>query len=433
MQTKSSFCMTSVHGTPVRRRSWITCVALAGTACLLASQLVLADGCFVFKWDKKIDINEPTQKAIIVHDAGREDLLLQVKYQGPLEEFGWLIPVPSLPEVEKGSMDCFYELSKLTQQHFGMHYLNRGAAGTKGESDVNVVEIKTVGAYEVAILSAQDAGSLERWLKTQSYSIPNDKTGIIDEYVRKGWYFVAARIQLNRGVGFKMVSDGVSKGQVPGQPTRREIQTKLSSGELHPLLISFDTPKCVFPLRISAVNGRPSEVSLYVLATEPLLNRFILNKRFEGLEQQRARWEKDRPEREKSNDQSILHAQMLAYVARSPRTNEAEWSVEELEAMVKESQPPRSATLLENFFSVIPHQVLTNLYVTSEKIPKCGKAIHRLKGKSWYLTKEVRTFSPEEMQDLEFEPAVPALAGVLRTPAGPFAAPALSWLGRGSG
>jgi hypothetical protein len=42
----------------------------------LAASPAWADGCFVFKWNKAININEPTQKAIIVHDAGREDLLL---------------------------------------------------------------------------------------------------------------------------------------------------------------------------------------------------------------------------------------------------------------------------------------------------------------------------------------------------------------------
>ena len=79
----------------------------------------IADGCFVFKWDKRIDINEPTQKAVILHDAGREDMLLQVKYEGPLQEFGWLVPVPSVPKVGRGSMDASYELSELTQRHIG--------------------------------------------------------------------------------------------------------------------------------------------------------------------------------------------------------------------------------------------------------------------------------------------------------------------------
>ena len=38
-----------------------------------------ADGGFVvskFVWDKHKDINEPTQKAIMVYDAGREDMIL---------------------------------------------------------------------------------------------------------------------------------------------------------------------------------------------------------------------------------------------------------------------------------------------------------------------------------------------------------------------
>src|ERR1039457_3183890 len=54
---------------------------------------VRADGMFVapkFVWDKHKDITEPTQKAILVYDAGREDLILQVKYEGPVSEFGWL-------------------------------------------------------------------------------------------------------------------------------------------------------------------------------------------------------------------------------------------------------------------------------------------------------------------------------------------------------
>ena len=94
-----------------RHRSSFRCVVILLTLTALLHLAVLADGCFVFRWDKKIDINEPTQKAIILHDSGREDLLLQVKYEGPLEEFGWLIPVPSVPKVEQGSMEAFYELS----------------------------------------------------------------------------------------------------------------------------------------------------------------------------------------------------------------------------------------------------------------------------------------------------------------------------------
>jgi hypothetical protein len=185
-------------------------VVVAGIQLLIAS--AFADGCFVFRWDKKTDINEPTQKAVILHGGGREDLLLQVKYEGAVDEFGWLIPVPSLPKVERGSMDAFYELSQLTQLHFGTGLATRGgmtlSAAAEGHAPkVKVIETKTVGAYHVSILEAKDAGSLERWLKENGYSIPGGKREreIVDDYIRRGWFFVAAKINLNAS-GFKLVS-----------------------------------------------------------------------------------------------------------------------------------------------------------------------------------------------------------------------------------
>src|SRR5437868_6646933 len=251
-------------------------LAIFGISAALIVLPALGDGCFVFRWDKKADINEPTQKAIILYDAGREDLLLQVKYEGALEDFGWLIPVPSLPKVTKGSMQPFYELSQLTQRQFGTQdkVPTLGLARRGGPEEVKVIEVKTVGAYEVSILSVRDAGSLERWLHAHGYSIPEGKGSIIDEYVQKNWYFIAAKIQLTGETALKVVS-----GTSPNDPEakgkgRKAVQKQLSSGELHPLLISFDTPKCVFPLRISAVSGRPSEVSVYMLSAEPLLDPF---------------------------------------------------------------------------------------------------------------------------------------------------------------
>jgi HEAT repeat protein len=53
----------------------------------------------------------------------------------------------------------------------------------------------------------------------------------------------------------------------------------------------------------------------------------------------------------------------------------------------------------------------------------------RLKSKSWYLTKQVWTFRPEEMHDLEFQPALPVLAAALPSPAGGAAAGVLWHLG----
>jgi hypothetical protein len=393
----------------------------------LTSVRGFADGCFVFEWNQAIDINEPTQKAIIVHDQGREDLLLQVKYEGPLEDFGWLIPVPSLPKVKKGSMEPFYELSQLTQRKFGGSP-TKGVATlgvlSAGRDEVEVIEIKTVGAYEVAVLSARDSGSLARWLKAHGYSIPDGKREIVEEYIRKGWYFIAAKIHLNKGVGFREISKTSPKGSEASGKAREAVRKQLSSGELHPLLISFDTATCIYPLKISAVGGKPSEVSLYVLSGEPLLESFTFGQACAKLAGSYAEWEQQRPQRLGASTKAMQESRQITLTVmmtaprnpvRSPESTSRprDWSNEDMEALARESTMGYPEPNLDHAFSVSPELLLQQMRLESGKTPQSAKAIPRLRGKDWNLTKVVWTFSPAEMQDLEFVPAIPALAPMM--------------------
>lgn len=422
-----------------------TCLLLFCVISTFAVAPVLADGCFVFKWDKKTDINEPTQKAIIVHDAGREDILLQVKYEGALSEFGWLIPVPSLPNVQKGSMEAFYELSQLTQRRFGVPQAEtRGdlappnAAGPA--EPVKVIAIKTVGAYEVAVLSAKDSGSLARWLESHGYSLPDGKAVIVDDYIRKGWYFVAAKIQLEKPVAVNIVAGSSPKQSKLSSREQKAVRRKLASGELHPLLISFDTPTCVFPLKISAVGGHPSEVSLYVLSAQPLLNQFVFDEACKNLEQRRAEWDQSRAQREQMRQKSKQNMEVLglAFLARPnsrPSDSFAGQSdarnsfIEDLNTIAKEIIQPLPKNSLEDDFYVSSEEFFQCMEVGSEQLPRTASSLTRLKGKHWFLTKIVRTFAPAEMGDLEFVPAIPAMAKVLSRPIGRAAGEALPLLG----
>jgi hypothetical protein len=423
-----------------RNRARLICVILFIVFGRLTLPPVLGDGCFVFRWNKSIDINEPTQKAIIVYDAGREDLLLQVKYEGPLEEFGWLIPVPSLPTVEKGSMQPFYELSQLTQQQWWVHHkvdvLSAGTEGGQGEA-VKVIEIKTVGAYQIAILSARDAGSLGRWLQAQDYSIPKAKAGIIDEYIRKGWYFVAAKISLSEpGTSTKSPTAATQGTNATARP-RKAIQKQLASGELHPLLISFDTPKCIYPLSISAVSGKPSEVSLYVLCSEALLDKFIFDSARRGLDQRLAELEQGKPDRAKARQTSEQRRRVMQFSlllhgfssrAEWDTQRDRGWSLEDLIAISKEGQPSASPIDLYDEFYASPYELLQSVSATPVQLTQSARDLPRLRAKTWYLTKQVWTFRPEEMHDLEFQPAVPSLRAILPTRIGAMAVTLLTHL-----
>ncbi len=407
---------------------------------------VRADGCFVFKWNKAIDINEPAQKAILFHDSAREDLLLQVKYDGALKDFGWLIPTPTLPKVEEGKMEPFYELSQLTQRHFGtsdstMQGRPRGMLSADGEDEgVKVIEIKTVGAYEVSILSAKDASSLQHWLQAHEYSVPEGKSEIVEDYTRRGWYFVAVKIQLNGSLGFKIVSAASSKDAQSAVKARKTLQSKLSSGELHPLLITFDTPKAVFPLKISAVGGKPSEVSLYIIAAEPLLNGFIFGKSVEELSRQHAQWEDEKSARAeqlqkmRENSRAMgLRFFLDSFYNTSRRDPIPErlrdYTQDDLVALAREELGPIPTERLGEIFYAEPGGMLQCLRLTAEQIPVCARTFSRLKAGEWYLTKQVYAFAATEMRDLAFEPALAALSRTMSQPVGEVSSQSLAKLG----
>ncbi|HTB82036.1 MAG TPA: DUF2330 domain-containing protein [Candidatus Sulfotelmatobacter sp.] len=371
---------------------------------LTAATNAFADGMFVvqkFVWDKHTDINEPTQKAILAFDSGQEDLILQVKYEGPVDEFGWLIPVPNPPQVKLGSMKCFYELSRFTQMRFESEGYGRGHygdtmslnAGGPGDTEppVKVVEIKTVGAYQIAVLSTKDTGALEQWLTANQFYFPTNKTDVLDSYVQQHWYFIAVKINLGKfGPGKSITAANTA------------ISGELAAGELNPLQISFASDRCVFPLKISSVNGRPSEVQVYVLSPEPLLEQAMLEQKLplmysNAMVRAQARAESMRKTQSRSGLLAAIDSRREKRMAETP-------------------QPERGE--LWPYAQVAPGD-----------LPDSAKLIPRLRGKSWWLTKQTWNFQPEEMRDLTFVPAFPYFSGLLATRYGYFAAANLAVFG----
>jgi HEAT repeat protein len=385
---------------------------------------VQADGMFVapkFVWDKHKDINEPTQKAIIVYDNGREDLILQVKYEGPVSEFGWLVPVPNLPTVQKGSMECFYELSQFTQRHFEWPYPSGSTQKTtlgvndgerNSEPPVKVIEIKTVGAYEVAVLSTRDSGALAKWLDANQFYFPTNKTEVLDDYVKRHWYFVAVKINLDKSEGFQLMSESTRGREAAKAGYSTELKG-LAAGELHPLQISFASDRCVYPLKISSVNVRPSEVQVYVLSPEPLLETTMLEKKLPLIY---------------SNDlahavgrgQSYKNMRMLNRRLPVQNRNSPPPLLSQDESEIKRISTTPAASLDE---------LLPFAKITKSDLAESSKWIPRLAERAWWLTKQTWTFQPEEMRDLEFAPAISYFAERLDSKYGYFAAESLAQFG----
>ena len=123
------------------------------------------------------------------------------------------------PKSERAQWLVF--MSSAAQEHFGdSGVVTAGIRyGTKGIEDVKVIEIKTVGAYEVAVVSAGDAAKLGEWLDAHQFIFPATSRDVLDSYIKKHWYFVAARVIPDQS-GFALKSGGPKRHLSPPRPER---------------------------------------------------------------------------------------------------------------------------------------------------------------------------------------------------------------------
>jgi len=332
-------------------------LVLVGLSTLWPDCDARADGCFVvppFVWNRVTDINEPTQKAILLHDGGREDMILQVRYEGPVSQFGWLIPVPSQPEIGSASMASFYELSRFTQEYIyrQLQWSRPAFAGSRDSLNssppVNVIEYRTVGAYDVAVLATESADSLAEWLLRNHFALRQGSQPILRSYLEKHWFIVAVRVHLQQKEE-QAQNGGLSRPSTEESP-EPDFPSNIQPGELHPIKISFNTPECVFPLKISSLNGRASEVLLYVLSREPLMRPGLVKARHD----------------------------------REPGDPKQDLPVE-----------------LEPVFPVG--------VVDANRLKKCCYDLPRLAGGKWAFVKFQRLLRPSEMEDLTFQSMLPVI------------------------
>jgi hypothetical protein len=231
---------------------------------LLTAGTAASDGCFM--WRNGADLREPEQLAVLHHDGEKETLIVRAKYEGEAYDFAWVIPVPAVPELEAVEareptpgrpISLFTELSMYTRERERSKAAPRVQTGmsatphTEASADVEVIDRKRVGIFDITVLRADDAAALVRWLELRRFKLPEDREGVFDHYVRKGWYFVACRI------GRYELTDKVEKD--------------MRKGTLQPIRLSFACETPVYPLRMSALNSGETDVLLYVMSEKPMV------------------------------------------------------------------------------------------------------------------------------------------------------------------
>ena len=177
------------------------------------------------------------------------------------DDFGFLVPSPSEPQIEEADPRVFDALETAIEPRIqiqdrwsvnpfplalspfllassrSMLTASRDSAPTSG---VAVLQSKKVAGYEVAVLRASDAGELVGWLKENNYEVRKDLQEWVEPYVRDGWLITAFKYD----IGSKRAKVGSVR-------------------------ISFATDKPVFPYRVPkdqfSEQGRGNLLKIFVV------------------------------------------------------------------------------------------------------------------------------------------------------------------------
>ncbi len=210
-------------------------------------------GFYVAKADTKL-FNKAS-KVAIMRDEDRTVITMANDFQGALDEFAIVIPVPVVLEEEQihvtdnailDHLDAYtsprlveyfdedpcvvYERMEMMAMAAPMAEDASGPVRKKDSLGVTIEAEYTVGEYDIQILSAEQSDGLATWLKQNGYNLPGGAEKVLESYIKQGTKFFLARVNLDE-----------------------QAQTGLKY--LRPLQIAFESPKFMLPIRLGTVNA----------------------------------------------------------------------------------------------------------------------------------------------------------------------------------
>jgi len=221
-------------------------------------------GFYVARADTSL-FNKASQ-VVLVRDKNRTVITMANDFEGDVDDFAVVIPVPTKIEREQINvgdrsivqhLDA-YTAPRLVEYHDPdpcMRYErykmssdsalpqsavldeSRTAARSLG---VTIEASYTVGEYDILILSAEDSGGLIKWLKKNGYRLPRGAERVVDSYLKQDMRFFVAKVNL-------------------------EEQSKLGYQYLRPLQIAYESNKFMLPIRLGTLNANGKQ-DLYVYA-----------------------------------------------------------------------------------------------------------------------------------------------------------------------
>jgi hypothetical protein len=222
-------------------------------------------GFYVAKADTKL-FNKASQVVLVRHDD-KTVLTMANDFKGELKEFAVVIPVPAVLQRDqihvgdKALLDRIdaYSAPRLVEYFDGdpcrmileermapaapsaVARMSADASSRARSLGVTIEAQYTVGEYDILILSAQQSGGLETWLRENGYRIPAGASSVLNSYIKQNLKFFVARVNLKE-------------------------QARLGYSMLRPIQVAYESPKFMLPIRLGTVNADGlQELFIYAL------------------------------------------------------------------------------------------------------------------------------------------------------------------------
>ncbi|MEM6930627.1 MAG: DUF2330 domain-containing protein, partial [Myxococcota bacterium] len=181
-----------------------------------------AEACGALVCDVVQPVVQEGEKVIFEIDgeAGVVEMHVQVAYEGPAEDFGWIVPVSGEPELFVSPQFLFDTLGPATSPTFRMTQVDEGNCRDSGRrlfsGEVNflqsdegavspepatVISQTEVGPYDATILRAQSSEALRTFLDDNAYAIPPSLDAVLAPYITEQAYLVAIKLRKDRSAG----------------------------------------------------------------------------------------------------------------------------------------------------------------------------------------------------------------------------------------
>jgi len=226
-----------------------------------------AEACGGFFCDNSQPVNQQAERIIFAQQPdGSVDAVIQIQYQGPSEQFAWMLPVTGSPEISVSSNAAFDRIQQATNPLYrltttvegtcadsgggrlssdGTSSADAGVPPSEPGGEVTVVDRGSVGPYDY-VLIALDPEAMDlvavaiTWLRDNGYDVPEMSSEVLRPYLESGMNLLTFRL---------------TKGN--------------DAGSIRPVRLSFGNGLPSIPIRPTAVAAQPDMgIMVWVLGAE---------------------------------------------------------------------------------------------------------------------------------------------------------------------